>query len=61
MRERRKARTLVARDEGDDANGVLKLFKDFGDRLRQGPVGLEELNRLASRTASGSSTTGFPA
>jgi hypothetical protein len=70
MRERTKGKTLVAKDEGDDANGVLiKLygeetngaisiielytpggfqlsFKDFGDRLRRGPVGLEELNRL---------------
>jgi hypothetical protein len=70
MRERMKGRTLVAKDEGDDANGVLiKLygeetngaisiielyipggfelfFRDFGDRPRQGPVGLEALNRL---------------
>jgi quercetin dioxygenase-like cupin family protein len=26
--------------------GFELFFKDFGDRLRQGPVGLEELNRL---------------
>jgi hypothetical protein len=74
MRERIKGKSLIARDEGDDAHGVtIKLyseetngagpeparlievytpggfelfFKDFGDRLRQGPVGLDELNRL---------------
>jgi hypothetical protein len=70
MRERSNGRTLVARDEGDDADGVvIKLygeetngaisiielytpggfelfFKDFGARLRQGPIGLDELNRL---------------
>jgi hypothetical protein len=33
MGERVKGKTLVARDEGDDA-------------LRQGPIGLGELNRL---------------
>ena len=26
--------------------GFELFFKDFGDRLRQGPVGLDELNRL---------------
>jgi hypothetical protein len=91
MPERSKGKTLVARDEADDADGVLiKLYgeetngaisiieqpfepgvllpphvheagtphravhpggiravlQDFGDRLRQGPTGLDELNRL---------------
>jgi hypothetical protein len=26
--------------------GFELFFKDFGDRLRQGPIGLDELNRL---------------
>jgi hypothetical protein len=26
--------------------GFELFFKDFGERLRQGPIGLEELNRL---------------
>jgi hypothetical protein len=64
VRERSKGRTLVTRDEGDDADGVV--IKLYGEETNgaiaiieqpfeagyllpphvQGPVGLEELNRL---------------
>jgi hypothetical protein len=29
--------------------GFELFFKDFGDRLRQGPIGLDELNHLGER------------
>jgi quercetin dioxygenase-like cupin family protein len=28
--------------------GVERFFKDFGERLRRGPIGLDELNRLGA-------------
>jgi quercetin dioxygenase-like cupin family protein len=40
--------------------GFELFFKDFGKRLGQGPIGLEELNRLGdAHGTSVSSTTGF--
>ena len=36
-RDRVKGKTLIASE---------LFFKDFGDRLREGPLGLDELNRL---------------
>ena len=43
MRERIKGRTVVAGDEGDDANGVL--IKLYGEETN-GTISIIELNRL---------------